>query len=68
MRVVAAMNGTAAMSPALWCARFTPTVSMMMMSVGITQISTSPLINALVGSAFCSAPIHLGSSTVSRWM
>src|SRR3712207_7944565 len=53
-------NGRLATTEALLCARFTPTVSMMMRSEGITQISSAPVANAREGWAFCSAPIHLG--------
>ena len=61
------MNGRAANNPKLFCARFTPTVSMIMMSVGISRITKSLVLNPALGeSALMSVPSHLGGSTVSR--
>jgi hypothetical protein len=57
---VAARNGSAARSEALFCARFVPTVIMMMRSEGISEISRSPVLNAVAGSAFCRVPSHSG--------
>src|SRR5918995_3006375 len=58
--VVSAQNGTAWNREASFCWRFTPTVNIVMTSVGITRARTSPIIRAFSGLAVSRAPSHLG--------
>src|SRR5215218_1478072 len=67
-RLLAATKGTAPRREASSCKRFTPTVMIILNSEGNTESSSNPVVNAVVGLAFCRAPSHLGGSLVSRRM
>src|SRR5215208_350235 len=63
-RMVAPMNGNAEKNPDLLCTRFTATVSMMMMSEGIREITSMPVLSAFCESALWRAPSRFAAQVV----